>query len=133
MPITPDRKHLYPPPKVWKAIRAKVLKRADDHCEQCGLDNGALGFRDRDGGWTEHCGCCDEPGPGERPVKIVLTIHHRDGDPQNSDMANLLALCQQCHNRADGPMRAKHAAQTRAKKKMKGYGGGLFENPADSP
>jgi 5-methylcytosine-specific restriction endonuclease McrA len=96
---------------------AAVLERAGDKCEQCGLANHALGFRTRDGSFEECQGCCDDGPQGSRPVKIVLTVHHKDGDPRNNAMENLIALCQQCHNRADGPMRARHARQTLDRKR----------------
>lgn len=35
MPIRPERKGLYPPN--WKEIRARILKRAGDCCEDCGV------------------------------------------------------------------------------------------------
>ena len=133
MPITPDRKNLYPPPKEWRAIRERILARAGEKCEVCGVRNGALGWRHRDGRWQESEGCCDDAGPGFRPVKIVLTIHHRDGDPTNNADENLQALCQLHHNRADGPMRARHAARTRIAKKNAPYGGGLFGEKAPAP
>ena len=41
--------------------------------------------------------------------EIVLTISHTDHDPAHCDDDNLLALCQQCHNRHD----RKHRDHTR--------------------
>lgn len=54
----------------------------------------------------------DIPGP-----MIVLTVAHLDHTPENCDDANLLHMCQGCHNRYDAPMRAagiksrRHAAK----------------------
>lgn len=139
MPITPARRALYPHPKDWALIRAAVLERARDKCEGCGVRNHALGWRHRDGRWQESQGCCEDDAPaGWRPIEIILTVHHQDGDPQNNDgwgdtgrvlpleESNLRAYCQQCHNRADGPLRSRHAAETRERKRMEPYRGGLF-------
>jgi 5-methylcytosine-specific restriction endonuclease McrA len=52
---------------------------------------------------------------GWRRVRIVLTVAHLDHDPQNNDPANLMALCQYCHNRYD----AEHRRQTRARTRLK--------------
>ena len=106
----------YPPE--WKAIRQRILERAGHRCERCGLPNHALGYRDRHGTfWTEaEIGETFDGDPLQplRPVRIVLTIAHiHDPDPRNCAEGNLQALCQQCHNRLDAPMRAKNAAKTR--------------------
>lgn len=89
MPIKPENKPLYP--KDWKKIRARILDRAHNRCEFCGVLNGlsVAGAH----GW----------------YNIVLTIAHLDHNPENNDPANLRALCQRCHLRYD----AEHHAQTR--------------------
>ena len=43
MPIKPENKKLYP--KNWKEIREKILKRANNCCEFCGLPNHIEGYR----------------------------------------------------------------------------------------
>ena len=43
-PIRPENKARYP--KNWKEIRAKILKRAKNRCEFCGVENHAEGYRD---------------------------------------------------------------------------------------
>ncbi len=34
--------------------------------------------------------------------KKPLEIHHKDGDPTNNDLDNLLVLCRKCHMKLDG-------------------------------
>ncbi len=126
MPI--DYKN-YPPN--WKTeIRPAILARAENKCEECGVENYAVGYWDKEGKfWT--VGDClslledsgydifsegNELGhvPIEKkPVKIVLTISHTDHDIQNNDYANLRALCQHCHLSHD----KEHHQQTRRRNK----------------
>jgi 5-methylcytosine-specific restriction endonuclease McrA len=77
----------------WPIIRKRILKRAKNCCERCGVKNYQL-----------------------NPVtksKVVLTIAHLDHDIQNNDEEkNLRALCQMCHNRHD----ARHRADNRKKR-----------------
>lgn len=85
-------------PADWKEIRAKILARAGQKCEQCGVENYFV---------------------KSNGARVVLTIAHiNDPDPMNCDPSNLEALCQRCHNRFDAEMRAKHAKQTRFKKRV---------------
>lgn len=47
-------------------------------------------------GWQcTRCGHVHDPDRG-----YTLTVHHLDGDPGHNDPANLVALCQRCHLRA---------------------------------
>ena len=120
MPIKPENKHRYP--KNWKAIRDAIVERADYCCEVCGALNHSIGYREPDGKFVELPGMQAETAAldGIKTVQIVLTVaHHPDPSPENCDEANLLALCQRCHNRLDGPMRAKNAAATRREKRAK--------------
>lgn len=91
MPIRPENKSRYP--SNWKDIRESILKRADNKCEFCGVEN--------------HSHRVNAQG---KLVKVVLTIAHLDHTPENCDPNNLRALCQACHNRYD----AKHRAETRS-------------------
>lgn len=88
-------------PKNWQQIRCRILKRAGGdvtgdlrigaRCERCEAEN-----------WKPH------PVTGSR---VVLTIAHLDDpDPMNTADSNLAALCQQCHNSLDAPMRARNRA-----------------------
>lgn len=126
MPI--NYKH-YPPN--WKTIRQRILARADNRCERCGLENGILGYRDH-GAFIqvsqEYANARfvdDEP----KIMKIVLTVaHFPDPDTMHCTDDNLLALCQQCHLRLDAQMHTRHAAQTRHARKYAGQ----LELPAES-
>lgn len=131
MPIRPEQRPLYPPPREWRELRARILERAGHACEcrgecgvaharRCGAANGALVLRRISGGVelvvAHHCGTCClgetcTAVEGTPVVRVVLTISHRDHDPTNNDPSNLAALCQRCHLRYD---RAHHAETRRA-------------------
>lgn len=118
MPLSKEKKALYPAD--WKAIRAGILERAAHKCEQCGVQNHAIGYRDADGTFNPLDDAALQNGAaGERKViKIVLTIAHlHDSDPANCAPENLAALCQKCHLTLDGPLHARNAAATRRAKR----------------
>jgi len=113
MPIRTENKDRYPAD--WPEIRSRILERAGNCCETCGVKNHAVGYRDPDGTFVEISR--NQPivdagpefwvgKPGLGVVKIVLTIMHLDHKPENCDPANLSAACQLCHNRYDAPVRA---------------------------
>lgn len=125
MPISPEKRALYP--ANWKTeIRPRILARAGNCCEQCGVPNRAIGWRNDDGKFNvveldgdmkrvaelQH-----DYGDVFRLVLIVLTIAHvYDESPSNCADDNLAAWCQRCHNNHDRPMRMKNAAATRRAK-----------------
>ena len=55
--------------------------------------------------------------------KVVLTVAHRDHQPENCEPENLACWCQRCHNTYDAPMRA---AGVRARRKEKAAMGDLL-------
>lgn len=140
MPIRPECRKLYPPRKVWRAIRAAVQARAGDKCEGCGVPNEEIGWRDRENKWHPYSTQdeFDELVPG-RVVQIICTVAHLDHDPRNNDGAevtgrvkplpdsNLRFWCQQCHNRHDRKYRGLNAAVTRDRKRgqERMFGGAL--------
>jgi hypothetical protein len=70
-------------------IQMTVRLKAGHQCEQCGIrfgigSNRALVKKNAVG------------------VPIIGTVHHIDMDPQNSDMSNLVYLCQTCHCQVHG-------------------------------
>ncbi len=86
MPIRAENRNRYP--KNWREISLSIRRdRAQWRCEGAGCD-------------ARH----GEPHPitGSR---VVLTVAHLDHQPENCAAANLLALCQRCHNAYDAPMR----------------------------
>ena len=125
MPIRPENRARYPAD--WPAISGAIRARAGNACEQCGVENYALGGRDHAGRWCPAQPTGDNglrltwPGPGEtawcntpmsgplrlKIVRIVLTVAHLDHRPENCDPANLKCLCQQCHNRLDASERRR--------------------------
>ena len=120
MPIKPENRHLYPPPKEWKAIRAEVLARAGNKCEFCGALNHARIWRRIDNPsqfQTISQVVLGESGLYRAGVAVVLTMAHLDQNPQNNGAVgrrpNLRALCQRCHNVLDAPFRAENAWRTR--------------------
>lgn len=104
MPIKPENRHLYP--KNWGEIRTKILKRANNCCEFCGVPDRIWRISDS----SNRCG---------EAIKIILTIAHLDHDPTNNDPGNLRALCQRCHNRYDARHRAANRSHTAALKRDK--------------
>ena len=137
MPIRPENKSRYP--KDWRDISRRIRERADNRCEECGVENYALGGRDRTGrfllahptgdngmhltwpqpGTFAWCGPREGDSPGEylRIIRIVLTTAHLDHTPENCADGNLRSLCQRCHNRYDAAMR-RAGIKVRAKEKM---------------
>ncbi len=93
MPIKPENRKRYP--KNWKQIRQRILERAGNCCEFCGVGNHTYRMNERTG----------------KMARIVLTIAHLDHTPENCDPSNLRALCQRCHNQYD----AEHRKETRKK------------------
>lgn len=114
MPIKPENKKLYP--KNWKEIREKILERANNKCEFCGVENHRWGYRNSKGDFIISVGMQQEADEldGEKLFRIVLTIAHLDHNPQNNDFSNLRALCQKCHNNYD----KEHRKETRRKTKL---------------
>lgn len=98
MPIRPENRVRYP--KDWKHIRARILERAHNRCEFCGVENHTMRLNSKTG----------------KEVRIVLTVAHLNHEPEDCRPENLRALCQRCHNQYD----AKHRAETRmANKQLK--------------
>lgn len=90
MPIKPENKNRYP--QNWESIRQKILKRAGNRCEWCGVENHTYRLNQKTG----------------KMARIVLTIAHLDHTPENCSDDNLRALCQRCHNAYDITHRIKN-------------------------
>lgn len=122
MPIRPENAARYP--KDWKQIRERILERGGHKCEQCGVGNYELGYRDSAGDWNP-CLRDDESAKipmlgenavrelGYKPIRIVLTIAHLDHTPENCDPSNLRAWCQKCHLAYDQEHHQQNARITR--------------------
>ena len=75
-------------PEDWRQIADAVKERAGWRCVRCGHR------QERPGEPAQ----CDQHCQHKRDGKQrVLTVHHLDGDKNNSEWWNLAALCQVCH------------------------------------
>lgn len=113
-------------PSNWKSeIKPAILKRANNCCEFCGVENNSYIFRTDDNKWfycddwlnTKNRGVGFYITKGDGRIKIILTIAHLDHDVTNNDYENLKALCQKCHLNYDKEHHKKNSKQTRNKKK----------------
>ncbi|MGB4776133.1 MAG: hypothetical protein WBP45_13220 [Daejeonella sp.] len=80
-------------PKNWKEIRKRILERATNKCEHCGVEN-----------HTYRVGILiNKHGVIRKRTYIVLSIAHLDHDKENHDVSDnrLAALCQACHFKYD--------------------------------
>lgn len=115
MPIKPERAALYPGGSIrspeWLAIREQVRLRAHDLCEECGVVNGALGYRDSFGRFEQPAVISQvgaQPGDqygGFKIIRIVCTVAHLDNDLVDHSLGNLRFWCQRCHLNHDRAMR----------------------------
>ena len=161
MPIRESERHRYPPPKEWRAIRARIMERAKNRCEcqgECGDDHlGATGETDaehaalitrclaphgaliirREGMpqfFDEHspCGGCAGGDPDcARAVRVVLTIAHLNHTPEDNRDENLRAMCQRCHLKYDAAHHTKNARATIKARKAVGELPGLGGSERD--
>lgn len=98
-------------PKNWKELRAKVLQRAGNKCEGCGVENYSIlnktdGRKPCQTDWDmihsrirhSHSNMTESL-KHHGFKKIILTIAHLDHDEENQDVTidRLKALCQRCH------------------------------------
>lgn len=136
MPISPANMLLYPGGSIrspeWLEIRARIQKRAGNCCEECGVENYALGGRRIDGTFHKALPVGEKllrlewPRPGDwslcqggvtlRIIKVICTVAHFDGKLTDHSDANLRFWCQRCHNRHDAKSRQENATITRHEK-----------------
>ena len=101
MPIRKEFRKFYGPE--WKKIiRPRILERAGDQCEQCGVPNHLQVARGDAGTWQHPETRIWTPrwplkSARVRTVYIVLTIAHKNHTPGDDRDENLAALCQWCH------------------------------------
>lgn len=101
----------YPPN--WKTeIRPRILKRANDCCESCGLPNGCYVNKH-----SREMQLSDE----EDSIRIVLTIAHLDHDEENWNVKDerLMAMCQKCHINYDAPEKARRRREKKNQHNLK--------------
>ena len=130
MPISAANMRLYPgggthSPE-WREIRERIQERAGDRCEQCGVDNHAIGYR-QDGRFVmvptaalKHKTLSDVTGIkppllslDPKLIRIVCTTAHVDGQLTDHSDENLRFWCQYCHLRHD---RDQHLASRKARR-----------------
>lgn len=128
-------------PQNWKSeIRPAILKRANNCCEKCSIDNYAVVYWDKAlKEWERIRGNihCDAAGNGDMPyqdaricadlnnesagykvwIVIVLTVAHLNHDVKDNRMENLAALCQRCHLTLDSKQHRENARKTIQNKK----------------
>jgi 5-methylcytosine-specific restriction endonuclease McrA len=117
-------------PKDWPQIRARVLERAENKCEQCKapnretvmrfinypgwyatLEGQVFGPDGEEKGWVR-----GSESPDYYPVRIVITIAHLDHDPSSLDEDRMRAWCQRCHLKHDQKLHIENAKATRRDK-----------------
>lgn len=114
MPIDYSR---YPPG--WlRETRPRIMARAENRCEQCGLEHKQIVWaakfqiKDEDSRYKLRSVWFSSKQDAERentywqdvkPVRVILTIAHLDHDEENHEVSDdrLKALCQICHLRYD--------------------------------
>jgi len=109
-------------PKDWKETRARILERANNRCEVCGLENGDTvrsvigtdGFRQ----WLPmhyKLHIDNDIWDKGKDVKVVLTVAHLDHDEENEEVADdrLRAMCQLDHLRYDALEKARRRREKR--------------------
>ena len=105
------------PPNWTSEIVPRILRRAKNKCECCGLENHSIVYSVNFNGkrtWHETFEVANtQPKSFEmknrkvvenpKPVKVVLTIAHLDHDETNHNVTDnrLKAMCQLCHLRYD--------------------------------
>ena len=100
----------------WKLISRQTIADAGNRCEMCYAPNGARIC------WTPywaHPWIFADDLPVDRDCKItkvVLTVHHIDGDKKNNTKQNLICLCQRHHLRLDMQKHMRNRARSRAAK-----------------
>ena len=94
-------------PADWKQTRNRILKRANNKCECCDLENHSTvwSFRnlEKTTVWSKDLPYIRSFSIDPKEVKVVLTIAHLDHDETNHQVTDdrLKAMCQLCHLRYD--------------------------------
>jgi hypothetical protein len=130
MPIRPELRHHYRG-RAWRETRARILERAGNLCEACGVKNrsrvvrvAGFWFNEAENHWINplfvhlgHLPTTSISWENARMVDIVLTIAHLNHQPGDDRDENLKALCQWCHLHYDVIEHTRNAALTRRTRK----------------
>lgn len=90
-------------PQNWlHEIRPRIMKRANDRCEKCGLKHNQLVYSVLIGKtrrWVTNASPSEMSQSSTKVVRVIITIAHLDHDPHNRDVSDdrLRAFCQKCH------------------------------------
>lgn len=103
-------------PANWKNISKAVRSRNNGRCELCFAPGGYKVIRDKNNSFDYPWIYADRHSEGAPIVKIILTVHHIDGNKKNNSEHNLISLCQKCHCRLD---LGKHIANRKEGRKNK--------------
>ena len=139
MPVSKEQQQEFPGGSIrsdrWQRIRNRVLSNAQWRCEKCGLKDRSWVVKMYDGSWS-YSSVCEgnmsglqaldwiQEVDGKCLVKVILVVAHRDHNPRNNDLVNLVGWCQRCHNRFDAKRRGRNRRErVRARKVIRG----LFE------
>jgi hypothetical protein len=108
----------------WEWLSKQVRKRNYGRCELCFAPNGVPVYRPKskrvgewEYPWLDLSGSMSEPSDSLRETKIILTVHHIDGNKKNNSEQNLISLCQRCHLRLDIEKHMRNRAMSRKKEK----------------
>jgi hypothetical protein len=123
MPIKPENRKRYP--SNWGHIRLRILERAGNKCELCGIPNHA--FRWSEGGreyWTDDPLYAEtlELVDGFKVTGIVLTVMHLNHTPEDCSDDNLRAACPEVpftsRPRTSHAQRSADAAQAQSQRRF---------------
>lgn len=105
-------------PSNWKWISKQTIKDAGNKCELCYAPNGEKIFRFKEDKYPWRLASeADLSTLKEmklKIIKVVLTVHHIDGDKENTSKQNLIALCQKDHLRLDLAKHMMNRTKTKA-------------------
>jgi len=123
-------------PADWEKISLRIRERDEWKCKWCGVENGAIGYRESGGKFIKLYDSAEEVDQraeilelidSVKVIRIVLTVAHINHDVSDNSDENLAALCQKCHLSHDAQIHARHSAETRLKRKTGLYCGRLFD------
>jgi len=117
LPIKPENKDKYPDD--WDETREATLKKYNNRCAFCGVENHTFGYRDENGKFIkveEGCALDIAALDGYKIIEIVLTRAHLNQDETDNREENVKPLCQKCHNNLDAARRAQTRYMTKLKK-----------------